>query len=129
MHEYSDHFEGVVDVPDGIDMKTNVFISSCSNCQMEIKEKVKAITIESCKRMMIIVHDVVSSVELVRCDSVTVYCKGVARNIQIDKCDSPRVVVLEGATNPNLVLSCVTAGNVEVSAPLKQSQIECCHFR
>jgi len=114
---FSDHFEGVVDVPDGIDMKTNVFISSCSNCQMEIKEKVKAITIESCKRMMIIVHDVVSSIELVRCDSVTVYCKGVARNIQIDKCDSPRVVVLEGATNPNLVVSCVTAGNVEVCSP------------
>jgi len=114
---FTDHFEGVVDVPDGIDMKTNVFISSCSNCQMEIKEKVKAITIESCKRMMIIVHDVVSSVELVRCDSVTVYCKGVARNIQIDKCDSPRVVVLEGATNPNLVVSCVTAGNVEVCSP------------
>lgn len=114
---FSDHFEGIVDVPDGIDMKTNVFISSCSNCQMEIKQKVKAVTIESCKRMMIIVNDVVSSVELVRCDSVTVYCKGVARNIQIDKCDSPRVVVLQGATNPNLVVSCVTAGNVEVCSP------------
>jgi len=114
---FTDHFEGVVDVPDGIDMKTNVFISSCSNCQMEIKEKVKAITIESCKRMMIIVNDVVSSIELVRCDSVTVYCKGVARNVQIDKCDSPRVVVLKGATNPNLVVSCVTAGNVEVFSP------------
>jgi len=54
---------------------------------------------------------------MVRCDSVTIYCKGNAPNIQIDKCDSPRIVVLQGATNPNLVISCVTAGNVEVCKP------------
>jgi len=114
---FSDYYEGVVEVPDNIGMKTNVFISSCSNCQMEIKQKVKAITIESCKRMMIIVYDVVSSIEMVRCDSVTIYCKGVARNIQIDKCDSPRIVVLQGAVNPNLIVSCVTAGNVEAFSP------------
>jgi len=114
---FADYYEGVVDVPDSIDMKTNVFISSCSNCQMEIKQKVKAIVIESCKKMIIFVNDVVSSVEMVRCDSVTIYCRGVAPNIQIDKCDSPRIIVLQGAKNPNMVVSCVTAGNVEVFSP------------
>lgn len=114
---FENYYEGVIPVPEGVNMKTNVFISSCSGCQIEIKEKVKAISIESCKRMYIFVHDVVSSIEMVRCDSVTIYCNGNAPNIQIDKCDSPRVVVMKGAKNPNLVVSCVTAGNVEVSKP------------
>jgi len=114
---FSDYFEGIIDVPESIDMKANVFLSNCSDCQIEVKQKVKAISIESCKKMYVFINDVVSSVEMVRCDSVTIYCRGVAPNIQIDKCDSPRVVVLQGASNPDLVVSCVTAGNVEVFSP------------
>jgi len=115
--QFQDYYEGIIAVPEGVNMKTNVFMTNCSNCQMEIKEKVKAVSVESCKKVYLFVNDVVSSIELVRCDSVTIYCKGNAPNIQIDKCDSPRVVVLKGATNPNLVISCVTAGNVEVCKP------------
>jgi adenylyl cyclase-associated protein len=111
------YYEGIVDIPAAIDMKANVFISSCSDCQMEVKQKVKAITIEGCKKVSLFVSDVVSSIEMVRCDTVTIYCRGNAPNIQIDKCDSPRVIVLKGAVNPNLVVSCVTAGNVEVFKP------------
>jgi len=114
---FQDYYEGIVKVPEGVNMKTNIFISNCSDCQMEINEKVKAIAIESCKKMIIFVNDVVSSIEMVRCDTVTVYCRGVVPNIQIDKCDSPRIIVLKGAANPNLVVSCVTAGNVEVCKP------------
>jgi len=117
---FSNYYEGIIDVPEAIDMKANVFLSNCSDCQIEVKQKVKAISIESCKKMYIFINDVVSSVEMVRCDSVTIYCKGFAPNIQIDKCDSPRVVVLEGATNPDLVVSCVTAGNVEVFSPTEE---------
>jgi len=114
---FSNYYEGIIDVPDAIDMKANVFLSNCSDCQIEVKNKVKAISIESCKKMFIFINDVVSSVEMVRCDTVTIYCKGIAPNIQIDKCDSPRVVVLQGAANPDLIVSCVTAGNVEVCKP------------
>jgi len=114
---FTDYFEGIIDVPEGLNMKSNVFLSSCSDCQIEIKQKVKAVVIESCKKMHVFISDVVSSVEMVRCDSVTVYCRGVAPNIQIDKCDSPRVVVLKGAAAPDLIVSCVTAGNVEVFRP------------
>jgi len=114
---FSDYYEGIIDVPEAVNMKANVFLSSCSGCQIEVKQKVKAISIESCKKMYVFINDVVSSVEMVRCDSVTIYCKGFAPNIQIDKCDSPRVVVLEGAVNPDLIVSCVTAGNVEVFSP------------
>jgi len=114
---FSNYYEGIIDVPEQIDMKANVFLSNCSDCQLEVKQKIKAITIESCKKMHIFINDVVSSVEMVRCDTVTIYCKGVAPNIQIDKCDSPRVVVLQGAANPELIVSCVTAGNVEVCKP------------
>lgn len=114
---FSDYYEGIIDVPDSIDMKANVFLSNCSDCQIEVKQKVKAISIESCKKMFIFINDVVSSVEMVRCDTVTIYCKGVAPNIQIDKCDSPRVVVLQGAASPDIIVSCVTAGNVEVCKP------------
>jgi len=117
---FSNYYEGIIDVPDKIDMKANVFLSNCSDCQIEVKNKVKAISIESCKKMFVFINDVVSSVELVRCDTVTIFCKGVAPNIQIDKCDSPRVVVLPGATNPDLIVSCVTAGNVEVCKPTEE---------
>merc|ERR1719376_570667 len=82
---FSDYYEGIIDVPDSIDMKANVFLSNCSDCQIEVKQKVKAISIESCKKMFIFINDVVSSVEMVRCDTVTIFCKGVAPNIQIDK--------------------------------------------
>jgi len=114
---FSNYYEGIIDVPEGINMKANVFLSNCSECQIEVKQKVKAVSIESCKKMHVFINDVVSSVEMVRCDSVTIYCRGFAPNIQIDKCDSPRVVVLQGATNPDLIVSCVTAGNVEVFSP------------
>jgi len=117
---FENYYEGVIEVPDKIDMKANVFLSGCSGCQIEIKQKIKAITIESCKKMYVFINDVVSSVEMVRCDTVTIYCRGVAPNIQIDKCDSPRVVVLKGAKNPDLIVSCVTAGNVEVYSPTEE---------
>jgi len=117
---FADYYEGVVEVPEAVNMKTNIFVSSCTNCQMEIKQKVKAISLESCKKMVIIVNDVVSSVEMVRCDSVTIYCKGVVPSMQIDKCESPTVIVLKGAKNPEMVVSCCTAGNVEVFSPTEE---------
>jgi len=117
---FTDYFEGIVEVPDNVNMKTNIFVSACLDCQMEVKQKVKAISLESCKKMNIFVNDVVSTLEMVRCDSVTVYCRGFVPSIQIDKCDSPRVVILQGAKNPDIVVSCCTAGNVEVFSPIDE---------
>jgi len=117
---FTDYYEGIIEVPEKVNMKTNIFISACSGCQMEVKPKVKAISLESCKKMIIFVNDVVSTLEMVRCDSVTVYCRGFVPSMQIDKCDSPRVVILKGAKNPDIVVSCCTAGNVEVFSPTEE---------
>lgn len=118
---FMDYYEGIIKSEGvGLNMKTNAFISSCQDCAIEFKEKIKAVSLESCKKMRIYVGDVVSGIEMVNCKSVTIYCRGTIPSIQIDKCESPRIVVLKDAAYPVLTCSCISAGNVEVFSPTEE---------
>lgn len=115
---FLDYSEGVIEVPDEVDMKTNAFISGCSDCGMDLKGKIKAVSIEGCKNFRIAVDQVVSTVEMVNCKNVTVYVKTSAPSIQIDKTESPRIIVMHTCKEmPNIITSMVTAGNVELPDP------------
>merc|ERR1711936_1206617 len=63
---------GVVTV-EKADLKSNVFITMCDECTIQITNKVKAVTIDSCVKVRVFVTDVVSTVEIVNCKSVKVY--------------------------------------------------------
>merc|ERR1712244_207709 len=62
---------GVVQV-EKCDLKSNIFVTMCDDCTIQISNKVKAVTIDSCVKVRVFVSEVVSTVEVVNCKSVKV---------------------------------------------------------
>merc|ERR1712113_1379634 len=60
------------------------------------------------------VSDIVSLIEVTNCKKVTIFVAGNVPSIQIDKSESPRVTVLHKNKCPEMIISQVTAGNVEM---------------
>merc|ERR1712228_186227 len=108
---------GVVTV-EKADLKSNVFITMCDECTIQITNKVKAVTIDSCVKVRVFVTDVVSTVEIVNCKSVKVYVVkgGKVPSFAVDKCESPYIILSQSAyeAHPDIYSSNVSAMNVEV---------------
>jgi len=103
-------------VVDKATVKNNVYISNCDETTIEMKEKVKAISVDSCRKCRIFINEVVSTVEMVNCHSVTLVVQQVAPSISIEKSTSPRIVLMKPAflANPQIYTSNISAMNVEV---------------
>jgi len=99
-------------------LKSNVFITMCDECTVQIKNKVKAVTIDNCVKVRVFVNDVVSTVEVVNCKSVKVIVQegGKVPAFAVDKCESPQIILSRSAfeANPDIYSSNVSAMNVEV---------------
>merc|ERR1712154_681468 len=105
-------------VVDKANLKSNVFISMCDGCTVQIPGKVKAVTIDNCVKVRVFVQDVVSTVEMVNCKSTKVIVQkdGKVPSFAVDKCESPQIILSRSAfeANPDIYSSNVTAMNVEV---------------
>jgi adenylyl cyclase-associated protein len=103
-------------VVDKADMKSNVYITNCDDTTVQIKQKVKSITIDSCCQCRFYIDEVVSSVEVVNCKSVTLYINTKAPSISIEKSQSPRIVLTRSAynANPDIYTSNISAMNIEI---------------
>jgi len=105
-------------VVDKANLKSNVFISMCDGCTVQVPGKVKAVTIDNCIKVRVFVQDVVSTVEVVNCKSVKVIVQkdGVVPSFAVDKCESPQIILSRSAfqANPDIYSSNVSAMNVEV---------------
>merc|ERR1719411_993277 len=105
-------------VIDKANLKSNVFISMCDGCTVQIPGKVKAVTIDNCVKVRVFVQDVVSTVEVVNCKSVKVIVQkdGVVPSFAVDKCESPQIILSRSAAeaNPDIYSSNVSAMNVEI---------------
>merc|ERR1711902_260443 len=108
---------GVVQV-EKCDLKSNIFITMCDDCTVQIMNKVKAVTIDSCVKVRVFVSEVVSTVEVVNCKSVKVIVMegGKVPSFAVDKCESPQIILSRSAfeANPDIYSSNVSAMNVEV---------------
>merc|ERR1712233_26994 len=108
---------GVVQV-EKANLKSNVFITMCDDCTIQIKDKVKAVTIDSCVKVRVFVSEVVSTVEIVNCKSVKVIVVngGKVPSFAVDKCESPYIILSRSAyeAQPDIYTSNVSAMNVEV---------------
>jgi adenylyl cyclase-associated protein len=103
-------------VVDKADMKSNVYITNCDDTTVQIKQKVKSITIDSCCQCRFYIDEVVSSVEVVNCKSVTLFINTKAPSISIEKSQSPRIVLTRSAynANPDIYTSNISAMNIEI---------------
>merc|ERR1712129_45268 len=117
MVENYEEEDGLI-VVEKANLKSNVFISMCDGCTIQIPGKVKAVTIDNCVKVRVFVQDVVSTVELVNCKSVKVIVQkdGKVPSFTVDKCDSPQIILSRSAieANPDIYSSNVSAMNVEV---------------
>ena len=108
---------GVVTV-EKANLKSNVFITMCDDCTIQITNKVKAVTIDSCVKVRVFVSEVVSTVEIVNCKSVKVIVvkDGRVPSFAVDKCESPYIILSQSAyeAHPDIYSSNVSAMNVEV---------------
>lgn len=107
--------EGVFEV-DKADLKSNVYITMCDNTVIEIKKKVKSVTIDNCVKCRIFVSDVVSTIELVNCKSVKIICRGQTPSVAVDKSMSPTIILTRKAYEnpPNIFTSNISAMNIQL---------------
>jgi adenylyl cyclase-associated protein len=107
---------GVVQV-EKADLKSNVFITMCDDTYVQIKQKVKAVTIDNCVKTTVYVSEVVSTVEVVNCKSVKVIVLegGRVPSFAVDKCESPQIILSKSAfeAHPDIYSSNISAMNVE----------------
>merc|ERR1712087_398057 len=107
---------GVI-VVDQANLKSNVFVSMCDGCTIQVPNKVKAVTIDNCVKVRVFVQDVVSTVEVVNCKSVKVIVQkgGVVPSFAVDKCESLQIILSRSAfeAEPDIYSSNVSAMNVE----------------
>eukprot|EP01083_Nonionella_stella_P086225 239401_1 len=117
MVENYEEENGLVTV-DKIDVKSNVFVTMCDGCTVQINKKVKAITIDNCVKVRVFVQEVVSTVEVVNCKSVKIIVVdgGKVPSFAVDKCESPAIILSKSAyeAHPDIYTSNVSAMNVEV---------------
>merc|ERR1712244_16714 len=108
---------GLIEV-EKANLKSNVFITMCDECTIQIKNKVKAVTIDNCVKVRVFVSEVVSTVEIVNCKSVKVIVVdgGKVPSFAVDKCESPYIILSKSAyeAHPDIYSSNVSAMNVEV---------------
>jgi adenylyl cyclase-associated protein len=108
-------------VCDKANLKSNVFISMCDGCTVQVPGKVKAVTIDNCVKVRVFVQDVVSTVEMVNCKSVMVVVQkdGKVPSFAVDKCESAHIILSRSAyeAHPDIYSSNVTAMNIEVPGP------------
>merc|ERR1712079_575087 len=91
---------------DKANLKSNVFISMCDGCTVQVPGKVKAVTIDNCIKVRVFVQDVVSTVEVVNCKSVKVIVQkdGKVPSFAVDKCESPLIILSQSAYEANPVI-------------------------
>jgi len=97
-------------------MKSNVFITNCDDTTIQVKGKVKSISIDNCCKCHIWIDEVVSTVDVVNCKSVVLHIQIKAPAITIEKTESPRLVLSKSAceANPDIITSNISAMNVEM---------------
>ncbi|CEL94578.1 unnamed protein product [Vitrella brassicaformis CCMP3155] len=78
-------FPGVF-VLDEATMKQSVYIANCHKSTIQVKGKVKSISIDRCKRTSVVIQDAISVAEVVNSENVNIQVMGRVPSVAIDKC-------------------------------------------
>jgi len=97
-------------------MKSNIFITNCDDTTIQVKGKIKSVTVDKCTKCRVYIEEVVSTIEVINCSSVTLYIQTKAPSISIEKSTSPRIVLSKSAyeAHPDIYTSNISAMNVEI---------------
>lgn len=98
------------------DMKSNIFITNCDDTTIQVKGKIKSVTVDKCTKCRVYIEEVVSTIEVINCSSVTLYIQTKAPSISIEKSTSPRIVLSKSAyeAHPDIITSNISAMNIEI---------------
>jgi len=107
--------EGVANIiMDEADVKQNVIVINCRECTIQVKNKVKAISIDGCEKVNVICGDVLSTVELVNSDKCKVQTIGKINSVAIDKCNGVNIFLSKASIGAELITSKSSEMNVTI---------------
>jgi adenylyl cyclase-associated protein len=114
-----ENYDDAQEVMDKADSKQNVYIAMCDDTVVEVKGKVKSVTLDALVKCQVFVDEVISTVELINCKSTTVIIKGKVPTVSCDKCQSPHIILTPEAfaDPPEVYTSNVSAMNIEIPGP------------
>jgi len=105
--------------------KHTVYIYKCSNCVVQVKGKVNAITVDDCTKTAVVFETVVASFEIVNCRSVEVQVTGRVPSIAIDKTGGCQVYLGKDSLHTEIVTSKSSEMNVLIpSSDPDQDMVE-----
>jgi len=91
-----------------------VCVINCRNSTLQIKSKVKSISIDGCERVNVICQDVISAVELVNCERCQVQTLGKVNSFAIDKCNGVNLFLPKESLAAEIVTSKSCEMNVTI---------------
>jgi len=113
-----ENYEGVSDlVLEEAEKQHLVCIINCKNTTLQIKSRVKSISIDGCEKVNVICQDVISAVELVNCERCQVQTLGKLNAIAIDKCNGVNLFLPKESVEAEIVTSKSCEMNVTIPDP------------
>ena len=81
-----EHVSNLV-IDDDTELKQVAYISKCVNMTLQIKDKIKSITVGNCKKLGLVFNDMVGIMKVTNCREVKVQVVGKVPTISISKTD------------------------------------------
>ncbi|KAJ1506773.1 F-actin-capping protein subunit alpha [Coelomomyces lativittatus] len=94
------------------DIKQAVYIFGCVDCVIQVKGKVKSVTLDKCKKTAVIVDSLVTSLDVVNSQSTKLQVNGSVPTICIDKSDGVQVYLFKDALSSEIYTAKSTEVNV-----------------
>ncbi|KAI9203669.1 adenylate cyclase associated N terminal-domain-containing protein [Polychytrium aggregatum] len=99
---------------DQAEVKHVVYIYNCTQCTIQIKSKVNAITIDGSKKVGVVIDNVVSTIDIVNCKSAQVQVLGKAPTVVVDKTDGLQLFLSPACLDVELLSAKSSEMNVSI---------------
>lgn len=96
------------------EMNQGVFVDRCSNCTIQVKGKVSAITLNECKKVGIVVETLVSGLEVIKCTGFGVQVTGTMPTLTVDQSHEGQVYLSKDSLDVDIYTSQTSAINIDV---------------
>lgn len=120
-----EHFENDRSIViDNIENNHVVSIYGCSNCTIQIKGKLNAVTMNQCSKVGLLVDTLISTLDIIRCVSFELEIKSSVPTVSIDSSENGQIYLNPSSLNTQILTSKCSALNLTIPSKTEGSSME-----
>lgn len=114
------YFDGAVPEIPQLKQDDMVTFFGCKNTTLEVKAKVKAISVLNCEKCDVVPNDVIGMLELTNSKRLKIWLEGTVKSISTDKCDGIEIYLNQASKEVSVLSSFSSAVNLEYPDPKEE---------